>query len=376
MSSTTRLLVLGVVKLFQPVHGYEVRRELLSWRAQEWASVQPGSIYNALKTLTRDGLLEVASTDQVGGRPERTTYRLTRAGEEEFHTLLREEWWTVRPPVDPLMAAMSFLTEMPRAEAIAALEHRIAQIHGMGRHLEFAIEAHDGKESPYHVREMMRLMNARITAEIAWSQQFLGRLRNHEYSTADDPPWLPASKAAAAGPSAGPTGRPDAAPARRRSTPPRRAELTTDRDRNAGAVAARKKPRPDRSPATAFIRKKPRPDRSPATAFIREKPRPDRSPAAAFIREKPRPDRSPAAAFIREKPRPDRGRGGRGTPRDPQDPRPAAGRDRRGDVRVATGEPRYARPVADVARNRDAPYVRGKSSRRPRSRRRRRDAVR
>ena len=50
MSSTTRLLVLGVVKLFQPVHGYEVRRELLSWRAQEWASVQPGSIYNALKS--------------------------------------------------------------------------------------------------------------------------------------------------------------------------------------------------------------------------------------------------------------------------------------------------------------------------------------
>jgi hypothetical protein len=33
MSSTTRLLVLGVVKLFQPVHGYEVRRELISWRA-------------------------------------------------------------------------------------------------------------------------------------------------------------------------------------------------------------------------------------------------------------------------------------------------------------------------------------------------------
>jgi DNA-binding PadR family transcriptional regulator len=103
VSSTTRLLVLGVVKLFQPVHGYEVRRELLSWRAQEWASVQPGSIYNALKTLTRDGRLEIASTDQVGGRPERTAYRLTQAGAEEFRTLLREEWWTVRPPIDPMM---------------------------------------------------------------------------------------------------------------------------------------------------------------------------------------------------------------------------------------------------------------------------------
>jgi DNA-binding PadR family transcriptional regulator len=191
MSSMTRLLVLGVVKLFQPVHGYEVRRELISWRAQEWASVQPGSIYNALKTLTRDGLLEVASTDQVGGRPERTTYRLTTAGVEEFRTLLREEWWTVRPPIDPLMAAISFLSEISRAEAIAALEHRTAQIHGMVRGMDFAIAAHDGTESPYHVREMMRLMNARVSAELAWSHQFMERLRKREYATADDPPWEP-----------------------------------------------------------------------------------------------------------------------------------------------------------------------------------------
>lgn len=229
MSSTTRLLVLGVVKLFQPVHGYEVRRELISWRAQEWASVQPGSIYNALKTLTRDGLVEVASTDQVGGRPERTTYRLTAAGAEEFHTLLREEWWNVRMPVDPMMAAVSFLSEMSRAEAIEALEHRAAQIHGMVRHTEFAIEAHDGTESPYHVREMMRLMNARIAAELAWSQQFIARLRNHEYSTADDPP--------PAGPRAARSGGSDRGPPPPEPPRPRRTEQNRSRGKRAAAGA-------------------------------------------------------------------------------------------------------------------------------------------
>ena len=45
--SSTRLLVLGVVRIFQPVHGYLVRRELLTWYVEEWASVNPGSIYNA-----------------------------------------------------------------------------------------------------------------------------------------------------------------------------------------------------------------------------------------------------------------------------------------------------------------------------------------
>jgi DNA-binding PadR family transcriptional regulator len=227
VSSTTRLLVLGVVKLFQPVHGYEVRRELLSWRAQEWASVQPGSIYNALKTLTRDGLLEIASTDQVGGRPERTTYRLTQAGNEEFRTLLREEWWTVRPPIDPLMAAASFLSEIPRAEAIAALEHRAAQVHGMVRHLQFGIDGHDGTDSPLHVREMLRLMTARIAAELAWSEQFLERLRRGEYTTADEPAWQP------------PPSRP--VPAPRRTTLGPRAQ----------PAASRKGNRPRREPRSA-----------------------------------------------------------------------------------------------------------------------------
>lgn len=223
MSSTTRLLVLGVVKLFQPVHGYEVRRELLSWRAQEWASVQPGSIYNALKTLTRDGLLEIASTDQVGGRPERTTYRLTQAGTEEFRTLLREEWWTVRPPVDPLMAAISFLGEIPRAEAIAALEHRATQIHGLIRPLQFAIDGHDNAEAPLHVREMMRLMTARIAAELAWSEQLLVRLRNHEYVTADDPPWRPSlPPRPAPGPRRTTLGPRDLGPEPGNGSPPRR----------------------------------------------------------------------------------------------------------------------------------------------------------
>ncbi len=72
MSSTTRMLVLGVVRIFQPVHGYDVRRELVSWHAEEWGNVAPGSIYNALKTLVKEEMIEVASTEHVGGRPERT----------------------------------------------------------------------------------------------------------------------------------------------------------------------------------------------------------------------------------------------------------------------------------------------------------------
>src|SRR5690606_2830766 len=55
--SVTRMMILGLVRWMQPVHGYDVRRELLSWSADKWANIQPGSIYHALRKLTEEGLL-------------------------------------------------------------------------------------------------------------------------------------------------------------------------------------------------------------------------------------------------------------------------------------------------------------------------------
>jgi DNA-binding PadR family transcriptional regulator len=186
MSATTRMLVLGVVRIFQPIHGYDVRRELVSWHAEEWAQVAPGSIYNALKTLTRDGLLEIVGTDQVGGRPERTTYRLTSRGEQELTELLRDTWWTVRMPLDPLAAGVALVTFMRRDEVIAALEARIAQVQGQLAHMEHAIQAIDDVTTPAHVRELMRLLGARIGSEIEWARALIPRLRAGEYRLAGD----------------------------------------------------------------------------------------------------------------------------------------------------------------------------------------------
>lgn len=188
MSKTTRLLVLGVVRIFQPVHGYDVRRELASWRAEEWASVAPGSIYNALKSLTKDGLLEVVDTNQVGGRPERTRYRLTSRGEAEFSDLLRDAWWAVRTPIDPLAAGVALISFMQRDEAIAALEARIAQIEGQIAHAKFAIDAIDDVETPAHVRELIALLNVRIGSEIEWARALIPKLKAGQYRLGSDPP--------------------------------------------------------------------------------------------------------------------------------------------------------------------------------------------
>ncbi|WP_246078142.1 PadR family transcriptional regulator [Rhodoglobus vestalii] len=77
MSATTRLVSLGAVHRFQPVDGYFLRRELMTWHIDEWANIQPGSVYSALRSLKSGGFLAENGTETADNRPERTTYRMT-----------------------------------------------------------------------------------------------------------------------------------------------------------------------------------------------------------------------------------------------------------------------------------------------------------
>ncbi|WP_279103079.1 PadR family transcriptional regulator [Gordonia bronchialis] len=87
-SSTTRLLLLGAVGLFEPVNGYQIRRELMSWQADQWANVAPGSIYHGLARLSADGLL--TRHDVTEGARDVAVYQLTDAGRTEVQRLIAE----------------------------------------------------------------------------------------------------------------------------------------------------------------------------------------------------------------------------------------------------------------------------------------------
>ena len=126
--SSTRLLVLGAVRILQPVHGYDVRRELLGWHLEEWTNVETGSIYSALKTLEKDGMIRRTSETERGARPAKTQYELTGEGEAEFQTLLRIAWWRVSYGAQPLLPALAMFPFMSRQELTAAVQSRQGQL--------------------------------------------------------------------------------------------------------------------------------------------------------------------------------------------------------------------------------------------------------
>jgi DNA-binding PadR family transcriptional regulator len=188
MSSATRLLVLGAIRIMQPVHGYDVRRELVSWRLEELANVKPGSIYSAMRTLEKDGCIAVHSRESEESRPERTTYVLTGEGEKEFTLLLREAWWTVKPPAAPLVPALALMLFFPREELVRALHARINLLDSSLESTAFlrasikdGADGADG-EVPEHVREILDFLSAHTRAELDWTRGFQKRVRDGMYT--------------------------------------------------------------------------------------------------------------------------------------------------------------------------------------------------
>src|SRR3954471_12394492 len=176
--STTRMMILGLVKWLQPVHGYDVRRELMSWNVDQWANIQPGSIYHALRKLTEDGLLAEVATEQVGARPARTTYRVTPAGDREFEDMLRTSWWEQHDVIDPFGPAFSFLPHLPRREAVAALRNRAGVLHD--KLADFGNGLTESPDKPIHVTWFYELHQARAEAEIAWCRRIADRIEAGE----------------------------------------------------------------------------------------------------------------------------------------------------------------------------------------------------
>lgn len=188
MSTITRLVVLGAVHQFQPVHGYFLRRELMTWHVDEWANIQPGSIYNALRSLKQDGYVAENGTESAGKRPERTIYTTTAEGEVEFLRLLRHTLWTVETfDTKPVMVLTSFMFALSRGEVIAALEHRVNEIDAKVVSNRYHIEdVARSTSTPPYVREIFELSTARLRAEQQWARALCERVRAGEYSFAGE----------------------------------------------------------------------------------------------------------------------------------------------------------------------------------------------
>ena len=191
------MLLLGAVGIFEPVNGYQIRRELLSWQVDRWAHLNPGSIYGGLSTLTRAGHLD--RHELVDGGREVSVYELTEAGRAELERLLTAALETVEIyDRSAFMAAFSLLPVALDLDRVRqSLTTRRVELEKTVA--EFAQVKMASEAVPPHVVRGALLWYDMTVAELAWLREVIDDLKAGKLPVAgqewgwspppDDPGW-------------------------------------------------------------------------------------------------------------------------------------------------------------------------------------------
>ncbi len=172
-----RLFVLGTLEAGGPVHGHEIRRLAERIDIGEWSDAQVGSIYNALRRLEAEGLIEPIRSEQEGLRPTRTVYAITEAGRVELAALRDKLLHEVLLPSDPFDIALWVSAGAPTAALRDAIDRRASSLRERLERLEHERTRLSAAGYLPVVGELLfRHGEIRIAAELEWHDELARRL--------------------------------------------------------------------------------------------------------------------------------------------------------------------------------------------------------
>ena len=126
----SNLLALAVLSYLsqQPMHPYELGRNLREHGDARSIKYNHGSLYMVVGQLARAGFITEQETSRAGQRPERTVYALTDAGRAELRDWLRELVEEPQHEYPSFVAALSLIAALPPGEVTALLRRRLGHL--------------------------------------------------------------------------------------------------------------------------------------------------------------------------------------------------------------------------------------------------------
>lgn len=189
--SATRLLVLATVRGCGRAHGYIVGQHLLYWDADKWANTKTGSIYHALRQLTKDGLLIASEIPATENSVARTDYEISDSGEMEFQNLMSRALTDTESRPDMFCAGLAFMSALERDMVTAYLGKRLevlrndqAELQESTTHTQWS----DKENIPPHVDALRRFWTNMSSTSLAWTQDLVTRIATGDYQFKDDNP--------------------------------------------------------------------------------------------------------------------------------------------------------------------------------------------
>lgn len=185
----TRLLLLGAVSIFAPINGYQLRRELKTWRVDAWANIAPGTIYNGLATLAKRG--ELIRHDLLDDAREVAVYEISEKGRIEFHRLFEQAMTTVTPTMPiAFHTALSLLPMVTRDEARRLILDRLAALDELRQ--EYSDAGHLPRSVPPHVTALTGFWSRLGQVEYEWLTRLVFQITDGALDFAgEEPSWTP-----------------------------------------------------------------------------------------------------------------------------------------------------------------------------------------
>lgn len=123
-------LAMAVLSLLRegPRHPYDMRAALRDRHVGRVVKLRGGSLYDAIRRLESAGLLRAVGTSRQGARPERTTYAITKAGQEFLDSLVEEYIGTVAEEYPVFTAGLAHILNVQPDKAIELLTRRLEAV--------------------------------------------------------------------------------------------------------------------------------------------------------------------------------------------------------------------------------------------------------
>jgi len=164
----------------QPRHPYDLQRTIRERRWDQAFRVggMPRSLYHAVDRLARLGLIEPVETSREGNRPERTVYRITDEGREEFHARVRSLLETPVSEQPVVAAALGFIAYLTPGTVLDALESRVVQLASELAGIDASLRAlHEEMRLPRQLLIGLECRRALRHAELDWARSVVEELR-------------------------------------------------------------------------------------------------------------------------------------------------------------------------------------------------------
>lgn len=180
--ATLELATIGLLH-DTPMHGYELRKELISLLG--WGRVLSyGTLYPCLKSLVRAGLIEADDDPavEVRGRRNRIVYHLTAAGKEYFARAM-EDSGPATWDDETFSVRFAFFARTERATRMRILEGRRSRLQERLENVREATQRGRDRADAY-TRELQRHGLESVEREVRWLTELIEREREPQ----DEPP--------------------------------------------------------------------------------------------------------------------------------------------------------------------------------------------